>query len=241
VVALLAGELRPRGDALEVGVGTGRIALPLSATGVSLVGVDLSSAMLAALSEKAGGRPPFPTAVADATRLPFEADRFGGAFAVHVLHLVPEWRSALAELVRVVRPDGVVLLDLGGCSTRVGREVRARFDVELGAGAMANVGLDWGRARIDGIMAGLGAVRRSLPQVSYVERTSLAEHLRLIAEGRYSWTWRVPDDERRAAVDAVRSWALDRFGDLEARRPVRRRIRLRAYDVAGGEPPPHTG
>ena len=46
------GQLQPGRRCLEVGVGTGRIALPLVARGVDLVGVDLSSAMLARLASK---------------------------------------------------------------------------------------------------------------------------------------------------------------------------------------------
>jgi SAM-dependent methyltransferase len=42
------------GDALELGIGTGRVALPLSARGVRVQGIDNSEAMVARLKEKAG-------------------------------------------------------------------------------------------------------------------------------------------------------------------------------------------
>ncbi|MFI0778593.1 class I SAM-dependent DNA methyltransferase [Streptomyces sp. NPDC021212] len=54
VVDLLAGLARG-GRALELGVGTGRIALPLAARGVPVHGIDLSEAMVARLREKPGG------------------------------------------------------------------------------------------------------------------------------------------------------------------------------------------
>jgi SAM-dependent methyltransferase len=50
-LAALAGD----GAALELGIGTGRIALPLSARGVRVHGIDLSEAMVAKLREKPGG------------------------------------------------------------------------------------------------------------------------------------------------------------------------------------------
>ncbi|MDQ6898410.1 MAG: class I SAM-dependent methyltransferase [Candidatus Dormibacteraeota bacterium] len=53
-VALLA-ELARGGPALELAVGTGRIALPLTAQGVRVDGVDLSPAMVAKLRAKPGG------------------------------------------------------------------------------------------------------------------------------------------------------------------------------------------
>jgi len=54
VVDLLA-ELAGDGAALELGIGTGRIALPLAARGVSVHGIELSRAMVAKLREKPGG------------------------------------------------------------------------------------------------------------------------------------------------------------------------------------------
>jgi SAM-dependent methyltransferase len=48
-------ELAGDGDALELGIGTGRIALPLAARGVRVHGIDLSDAMVARLRGKPGG------------------------------------------------------------------------------------------------------------------------------------------------------------------------------------------
>ncbi len=48
-------ELAGTGRALELGVGTGRIALPLAARGVPVHGIELSKAMVARLREKPGG------------------------------------------------------------------------------------------------------------------------------------------------------------------------------------------
>jgi SAM-dependent methyltransferase len=51
-LAALAGD----GDALELGIGTGRIALPLSGRGVRVRGIDLSAAMVERLRAKPGPR-----------------------------------------------------------------------------------------------------------------------------------------------------------------------------------------
>jgi SAM-dependent methyltransferase len=48
-------ELAGRGRALELGIGTGRIALPLARRGVSVHGIDLSKAMVARLRAKRDG------------------------------------------------------------------------------------------------------------------------------------------------------------------------------------------
>jgi SAM-dependent methyltransferase len=53
--AALLAELAGNGRALELGIGTGRIALPLAAHGVEVHGIDLSRAMVARLRAKPGG------------------------------------------------------------------------------------------------------------------------------------------------------------------------------------------
>jgi SAM-dependent methyltransferase len=54
VVDFLA-DLTGDGAALELGIGTGRIALPLAQRGIRVQGIDLSEAMVARLREKPGG------------------------------------------------------------------------------------------------------------------------------------------------------------------------------------------
>jgi SAM-dependent methyltransferase len=53
-VAGLAGLARG-GRALELGIGTGRIALPLAARGIEVHGIDASPAMVSRLKRKPGG------------------------------------------------------------------------------------------------------------------------------------------------------------------------------------------
>jgi SAM-dependent methyltransferase len=48
-------ELADGGRALELGIGTGRIAVPLAARGIAIHGIDLSNAMVARLKAKPGG------------------------------------------------------------------------------------------------------------------------------------------------------------------------------------------
>ena len=48
-------DLAGRGRALEFGIGTGRIALPLARRGVPVHGIDLSKAMVPRLRAKPGG------------------------------------------------------------------------------------------------------------------------------------------------------------------------------------------
>ena len=78
VVEFLA-ELAGGGRALELGIGTGRIALPLSQRGVRVSGIELSQAMAARLRSKPGG------ADIDVTIGDFSATTVQGAFSLAYL------------------------------------------------------------------------------------------------------------------------------------------------------------
>ena len=67
------------GRALELGIGTGRIALPLAERGVPVHGIDLSEAMVARLRAKPGAEK------IDVTMGDFATTRVGGTFAVAYL------------------------------------------------------------------------------------------------------------------------------------------------------------
>lgn len=74
-LAALAGD----GDALELGIGTGRIALPLAARGVEVHGIDLSQEAVAMLRGKPGGDA-LPVTIGD-----FATTRVGGRFTLAYL------------------------------------------------------------------------------------------------------------------------------------------------------------
>jgi SAM-dependent methyltransferase len=71
-LAALAGD----GAALELGIGTGRIALPLARRGVPVHGIDLSPDMVAQLRAKAGGAE-LPVTIGD-----FSTTRVDGTFSL---------------------------------------------------------------------------------------------------------------------------------------------------------------
>jgi SAM-dependent methyltransferase len=228
---LLEGELRGRGRALEIGVGTGILALPLAERGLDLVGVDLSSAMMAKLVQKAGDRVPFPLVRADATRLPFRDGSFGGAYARHVLHLIPGWRAAAGELCRVVG-RGVVLIDAGGYLGGW-HELWLVMRAVLGPEA-DHVGLDLARDgdhELDEPFIAAGAVPRPLPEIAYPDEETVAGYLDDVERRTPSWTWRVPDDRLHRAIAVARQWTLERYGTLDVGLDERAELRWRGYDV----------
>jgi ubiquinone/menaquinone biosynthesis C-methylase UbiE len=127
LMGVLVRELEGRGRCLEIGVGTGLLALPLAERGIPMVGADLAQPMLEKLVEKSGGAAPFPLVQADATALPFRAGALGCAVFRHVLHLIPGWRTVLEELVRVLRAGGRLVIVEGTFHEGAWWDVVSRF------------------------------------------------------------------------------------------------------------------
>ncbi|MEO8424184.1 MAG: class I SAM-dependent methyltransferase [Actinomycetota bacterium] len=230
-IELLAGELAGRGSVLEVGVGTGQLALPLHEAGVAVAGLDLARPMMDKLVEKAGGRLPFALVQGDATRMPLRDRAFGGAYLRWVLHLISPWRDALAEMVRVVQPGGVLVASLGGYGGPRS-EVQERF-AELTGVSIEPPGLTWdGYEELDAAAIALGLVPRALPPIPEIGREGLDTFIDGIAKNAYSWTWKIEDPTllARTAVD-VRRWAEERYGSLEALPHDEYQTHWRAYDL----------
>lgn len=101
VIDRMAATLRAWGVGrlLEVGVGTGRVALPLSGRGIELTGLDASRGMLAHARAKGLSG----LVLGSAYRLPFPDSTFDASLFVHVLHVLDEPGPALAEASRVAR------------------------------------------------------------------------------------------------------------------------------------------
>lgn len=229
-IARLSKELAGRGRCLEVGVGTGLVALPLHEAGIPLAGIDLSAPMLGRLLHKAGGAPPFPLVRGDATRMPFRDAVFGAGYLRWVLHLIPAWWTALAEMARVVKPRGVVLVSVGGYGSIEG-EIRHRFSERTGV-STDPVGLNWGDTdALDAVMEELGGRLRALEPIREEVEEKLGEFLDEIEANRYSWTWPVDEQVRLDAVRELRPWAAERYGALDVLRRESYATVWRAYDL----------
>jgi SAM-dependent methyltransferase len=107
---------------VDVGCGNGSFLAELRSRGHRgpLLGLDLSPGMAAVAARHA------PTAAADARALPLPSAAVDAALAPHMLYHVPEPARAVAELRRVVRPGGVVLITTNGAGHRA--QVQAVLD-----------------------------------------------------------------------------------------------------------------
>lgn len=88
---------------LEVGCGRGHLLRVMQDAGALAAGVDLNPQAIAQGEAR-------DMAVAAATDLPFPDAAFDALVSVHTIEHLPDLDAALAEMVRVVRPGGRLLL-----------------------------------------------------------------------------------------------------------------------------------
>ena len=94
---------------LDVAAGSGNVAIPAAATGAHVVATDLTPDLLergATDAEQAGVG--LTWEVADAERLPYDADAFDVVTSCVGVMFAPHHQEAADELVRVCRPGGTI-------------------------------------------------------------------------------------------------------------------------------------
>jgi SAM-dependent methyltransferase len=213
---------------LELGVGTGRVALPVASRGYSYTGVDISTEMMARLRAKAD-LPNLTLREADVTDLPFEDGGFDVVLAFHVLHLVPEWRQALAEARRVTAAGGYFLFGGNeGADDDPYARIRQRWAElarELGAGpSPRHVSLPDLAAELTAQDCRLAVYRvaawtREFRPIDLIERL----HART-----FSASWDMPDEAMDAIHERLLAWTHETFGDLEASLETKQEFRVTA-------------
>lgn len=121
----------PQADVLEIGCGAGELwrqNLERIPREWRLMLADLSPGMLDAARAAVGDRAEYR--VADVRELPFPDDSFDAAIANHMLYHVPDRARALAELRRVLRPEGRFYASTNGVEHL--REIKALLAEQWG-------------------------------------------------------------------------------------------------------------
>lgn len=113
-------DLQPAMEVLEVGCGPGWLwaetTVPVP-TGVSIELIDLSAGMVAEATERVTSTGRFASVhgqAADVQALPLPSARYDRVVANHMLYHLPDPAAGVAELARVVKPDGLVVAATNG-------------------------------------------------------------------------------------------------------------------------------
>lgn len=113
--AELVADLAGGDPVLELGIGTGRLALPIAARGVEIHGIDASAAMVERLRRKPGGEA-IPVTVSDFTDVPVSAPGGFGVvlIAYNTFFNLPTGASqgrCLGAAAQRLRPGGAVVIE----------------------------------------------------------------------------------------------------------------------------------
>jgi len=215
---------------LEIGVGTGRIAIPLASAGYHYIGLDISLKMMARLRERLPPGCDVTLMRGDATMLPLYDASVDGAVAVHVFHLIAGWERAIVELHRVIRTGGALALGFNETDEPTPSEqLRERWQAiahELG-GDTRRPG-----ARHDEVdlrlEATFGPPRREV-LATWERGESLRRRLDALAARTNSDTWALPDSILHESIARAEAWASATYGDLEQQHSIRAKFIMRFY------------
>jgi ubiquinone/menaquinone biosynthesis C-methylase UbiE len=205
---------------LEVGVGTGRIGMPVVARGFRFTGIDTNPDMMELFRAKFSGVSRKVSIFrASAEELPFPDQTFQAVISVHVWHLIADLQAAVSEAVRVLKPGGFLFEGWdapapGGAE----REIQDRwceavsvygYDIQRGSHKAA-------LETSQGYLTEMGLESREAVIARWEVTHTPNEVLEALAEGLFSFTRNVPAEVRFKAARDIRDWVEQRYPDTEA-------------------------
>lgn len=198
---------------VDLGAGTGKLAIPFAAHGYDVVAVDVAPAMLARLRAKPGGDR-VRIEVADARRLPFDDGSVDLLATSMALQVIPGALQALEEIRRVLRSSGRLLYcELHrppGSSERQFERAFNSFAVEERCMLPTRPG-----ATRDEILSYLTAHRfrwHTRTACAWQRRTTVGAMIASFAERERSFHWSASSQLLDGVLPRLRTWAAERYG-----------------------------
>ena len=218
--ALAAAYRRVFADAdrlLDVGGGSGAAVPALSAAAPLVVVVDWSFTMLAVAEARARLR-----CAGDMRCLPFRNGTFDGVHAAYAVQNVSEWRSAIAECVRVCSAEAPVVMAWGGppADERLAGIEAAYF---AAVGGAAGVRAQRTGITLDGAHDCFASLGKPLADTFVIEGLQLRSPRQVVQRAALNPFRSQPDEAAKAAaVTAALAWAEGNIGPVDA--PVNFRV-----------------
>jgi len=237
VLALdIAHDLASRGEVpryarvLDVGAGTGRVAIAFAAIGYKTVALDPALPMLNELGRKAPEREIQPV-VGEGARLPFTAGHFDAVILARVLYLMADWQKVLQQAYDVLKPGGCLFHEWGnGEADEAWVQIREKARTLFEDAGVSNPFHPGARseAEIDNFLARLGLDLRNELRIGPGPRMTLLDFVEKIVSGEFSYIWNVPKHVRESCLPKLKKWSESTF-DLEQSVPVPNDLRWTIY------------
>lgn len=221
--------------ALDVGAGTGRVALALAELGCEVVAIDPALSMLNQLRRKIS-TPRVWAVVGEGARLPFAARSFDAVLIARALYLMADWRLVLQKAHEVIKPGGYLLHQWGNGTAdeewvRIREKTRALFQ-EAGINAPFHPGAKT-EVEVDAHLVTLGLIQTDRVLTGPGPQLSLREFVGRIESGELSYIWAVPKPVQELCLPLLRRWCEETF-DLERSFPMPRELAWTMYQKHTG-------
>ena len=226
-----AASLGRRDVIVDLGAGTGRVAVALAPLVRRVVAADVALPMLERLREK-GGPLDVHVVAAEGGRLPFAASRFDAAVLARVLYLMPDWQGFLGDALRVLVPGGRLLHEWGnGDADEAWVQVREKARELFEAAGVVRPFHPGVRTETEAVefLARHGWRETAAVSVGPGTPLSLTAFLARIVDGECSYTWNVPADVQARCLPELQAWTAKRF-DLARETPIPREMIWRVYE-----------
>ncbi len=154
--------------------------------------------------------------ISDITALPFHDNSFDAVLAVHVFHLVPNWQKGLEEILRVLRPGGVLVRcwdenweeawkpGLGDIRKRWTQIVHELGGSTTHPGTSDQVVTNW--------LQGRGLKTEQVDSVAFKQEMTPRAIFTGLEQRIWTSTLVVPDDLFAASIQRLREWMDEQYG-----------------------------
>ena len=221
-----------RASILDAGCGTGQLSAPLIKSGHSVVGVDVSEAMLEVARRKLASGDKARFEVGDVRSLRFQDGTFDAIVASKLFQHVGNWESAVDEIIRVTKDGGLFIYinETGAFSNAVRKQFQALCkergftNLYVGINDRSLLGVYLQSQKAEPITIETQGLNWS-KEVVY--RDAL-EHLRLKLHSEF---WALPDGVYDEILEEVGEWILKQPRGEDRVEKMHPHLKVEVYEV----------
>jgi SAM-dependent methyltransferase len=189
--------------------------------GYPYTGIDISAEMMAQILAKLNTLPDNLTLIqADASSLDFADASFDVVLMRHVIHLIPDWRSLLSEVRRVLKPNGFYLYCESPWTPHQAEfESHWKMILRQQPGYQQPSFENGDRADQEQVVEWLGAEDAQVEMITAAEwqvEETVSDRLAVYETRDHGSCWSVPDAEFPQAMQAFRVWCQQHYGSEAA-------------------------